>query len=366
MTRQATTARSRLLPLLVFLCWPPGWLPGQIDHAMAQPQPDQPLIAVLPLAANDERMNLYGTPIANAVTEQLRAQGGFRVEALSLSGMLPARVDLVVDGRIVSSPSGEIHLEARVRDPEQGTTVASVATGERALAEVDRLTADLAAALVPRLRAAVTTGDRAGSLSGPATLRGPGQAAAQTPGQTANQTPGQRPDTLPDRQPTQQAHQPSGQTPGPALVVFGAAGQAADGVIPVEDVATRAGHTLARTLGFRPAPAREHGIVAPDTAIAELRRAGAAYGLMLQVHDVTFSWRGVLTARAHVRAILVDVTGRAIYDRSHHTDTVVGNRGDRHAALVRYAMSQTIDILAPEMARTLAARARKSEPQAHP
>ena len=319
--------------------------------ARASAEPDAAVVAVLPLAAADEHMRIYGPPVAGALAERLGSQRGLRVEALSLSGVLPAQVDLVIDGRIVTAPSGEVLLEARVRDPERGITVAAVATGARPLTEIDRLSADLAAALAPRLRAAMAT--RRQAAPAPDEPDGTGQdAAARTrspPGAGQDQPPAAL--SRDDRE---------------AMLVFGATGQAAGGTISVEPHATRAAHRLASRLGHRPVAAAARGLIAPPDAVRALREAGATHALMLQVHDVEFAWRSVLMARGLVRVILIDAGGRAVYDRTHRTGTLVGNRGDQHAALVRLVMDQVTDVFAPEMRRVLAApspaRARAGAP----
>jgi hypothetical protein len=94
-------------------------------------------------------------------------------------------------------------------------------------------------------------------------------------------------------------------------------------------------------------------VLTHDATRAALAQAGAGYGLILQVRDIRFAWAGVLLGRGQVRAILFDTGGQRVYDRLRSTDTVVGSRGDHHAAVVRFVMEQATDIFAPELLRAM-------------
>jgi hypothetical protein len=146
------------------------------------------------------------------------------------------------------------------------------------------------------------------------------------------------------------------------MLVFEGTGQAAGGAIPVADAATRASQALARRLGFRPlspaappptAEAGEGDRWAPARVRAALASAGARYGLAMEVRDIRFAWESVLLARGYVRVTLFDAEGQRIYDRVRRTGTLVGSRGDLHAALVRFVMEQVTDMFAPDLARAL-------------
>jgi hypothetical protein len=302
---------------------------------------EQPVVAVLPLSAPSPRMGIYGAPVASAVARGVQAQGRFRVEALALDDVLPQRVDLVVDGRIVKASGSAVRLEARVRDPARGVTLAEVVTGARPLGEIDRLAEELANALAEPLDVAMRDARR----------RGAAEVAAVEPGAGAAPEAGHpRPASVP---PEHAAAAASSDATAPAMVVFGAIGEAAGGAVPVADTATRASHALARRLGFRPVPGAAAGVPTSDVTRAVLAQAGAAYGLILQVRDIRFSWAGVLLGRGQVRAIMFDAAGQRVYDGSRSTDTVVGNRGDHHVALVRFVLEQATDIFAPELVRAM-------------
>jgi hypothetical protein len=331
--RGGPAPRSWLVALAVFVVL--GAAPVRAD--------EQPVIAVLPLAASGPRMSIYGAPVASAVARHVRAQGRFRVEALALDDVLPQRVDLVIDGRIVKARGSAVRLEARVRDPARGVTVAEVVTGARPLGEIDRLAQELASALAEPLDMAMRDARRKGTVAGAAASAATGATGTASGPVVRNSQPG----------PGQPAHvTPGDAARAPVMVVFSAVGVAAGGAVPVVDVATHASDALARRLGFRPVrgPA---GVLTQDATRAALAQAGAGYGLILDVHDVRFSWAGVLLGRGRVRAILFDAGGQRVYDRLRSTDTVVGSRGDHHAAVVRFVMEQATDIFAPELLRVM-------------
>ncbi len=357
-------------PVPTRLCCRPGrpWLAlllaliagvaGDAIQARPAHADERPLVAILPLSASTPRMRIYGAPVADALARHLGAPGEVRIEAPSLDEALPERVDLVVDGRIVEAGASAVRLEARVRDPERGLTVAEVATGARPLAEIDRLAEELARALDEPLRAAMSTKRRhraAESAPAPAAGQSSGRTtagSAATPGETAPQS-------------TPAAASPRPRASGAPMLVFAATGQAAGGAVPVNDVATRASHALARRLGFRPlslpstatakATAGSEGGErwAPEHVRAALASAGASHGLAIEVRDIRFTWDGVLLARGYLRVILFDAEGQRIYDRHRRTGTLVGSRGDLHAALVRFVMEQATDMFVPDLARAL-------------
>jgi hypothetical protein len=61
----------------------------------------------------------------------------------------------------------------------------------------------------------------------------------------------------------------------------------------------------------------------------------------------------VLSARGTVRLVVVEPGGRLLLDRRLQTDTVVGSRGDRHDALVRFVLRQVFEIAGRDLAGAL-------------
>ncbi|WP_428263640.1 hypothetical protein [Haliangium sp.] len=343
-----TVARARRAGMVVVLA-------GLVTAAVGQAQEARPrsgVIAVLPLAAADQRMRIYGAPVAKAVAQNLRKHTGRQVETPSSSELTSSAVSLVVDGRIVTEAGGWVRLEARVRDPERGETVATAGTEAAALTDIDRLAAELARALGSGIEAASARAEQARAVGAAGTER-----AQPGPEISSGEGEGTDPEPAPDS--GADATQGRDGAARPALVVFGAVGEAAGGAVPVTDAATRSAGDLARRLGYRAVSSIEQGWVPRAVASAALGRAGATYGLVIEVRDIRFSWLGVLAARGTIRAALVDAEGRWFYDRVHETGTLVGNRGDRHSALVRFVMEQAVDIFVPDLTRAIDLHARR-------
>lgn len=313
-------------------------------------------VAVLPFATTAESLEMYGKPVADAVAralaQELEPEPRLEVFALSLTGSVPARVDWVIDGRIVTSAEG-ISLEAGVRDPERGRRLAHVGTRTAKLTDIDQLSRALGAALAPHIESARAprSGRRprapgaateAGRITGASTT---GQAAHHPPTGTPADTPEHTPDA-PDSQPDDR----------PVMLIFRATGRAAGGVVDVDAPATRAAEELALSLGFRPVLSDTRGLLQLERARTEVREQNARLGLMIDVRRVDFAWYRVLAARARVRAVLLDDQGTTLYQGTLRTDTVVGNRGDRHSALVGFALRQAMDILRPHIMRAIRPR----------
>lgn len=325
-----------------------------VTHAQnAADESDGSVIGVLPLSAQDASTAIYSKPVADELARHLRRRladaDALTIETLGSSSAVPARVALLVDGRIVTSSSKRVILEAHIRDPESGARFKNVATAARSLTAIDQLAAELGNKLAPALLQALEARKRQ-RASVPAA---PPTAASDEDGATRDGGPDRAGETANGRR-VIRGGGTTIQSELWRLVVFDAVGQAASGNVPVTQVATRAGYAMARKLGFRPMASREKGIVLPGVAVAQMRQAEAYYGLMMDVINVEFTWRGVLIAQGTVRMVLVDRNGVAIYDRIHRTDSLVGSRGDRHAALVGFVLEQTSDIFLPELARAMA------------
>lgn len=286
------------------------------------------LVAILPLKSAGERMAIYGKPVADALATRLRGSG-YRVEAVA--GTPSPQVDLVIDGSILVAADDRIMLEARLRDPDVGRVVGSASTGYGGLTEIDRLAAELAGALaddVARALEARARRDRAGP-----------EAPVVLPEAVVHGRLGRAP------APPAERRQP--------MLVYGASGTVAHGNVPVDAPATRAALALAAELGYRPVAADRVGPMAEAEVAADLRRAAAPLGLMIEVQAIDFGWDGVLTAVGRVRFVVVDAAGAVRYDQTSSTGTLVGSRGDRHAALVSFVTRQAAEIAAPRILRAV-------------
>ena len=81
--------------------------------------------------------------------------------------------------------------------------------------------------------------------------------------------------------------------------------------------------------------------------------AGGVAALKLHVRELTLWRRRVLLARGRFRVMLVAPDGRSLFDRIVRTDTVVGSRGDRADAVVKFVADQVMAIVHPHLARVL-------------
>ena len=328
------------------------------------------VIGVLPLSAQDSSTAIYSKPVADELARHLRKRladtGDLTIEPLASSSSVPARVALLVDGRIVTASGKRVILEAHIRDPESGARFSNVATAPRSLTAIDRLAVELGDKLGPALVKALEARRRRR-----ASVPAPPPTASEADARLGNAATGDGARTSGNESASGEGgasgdvRTASGrrvvrgdgttiQSELWRLVVFDAVGSAAEGNVPVAGVATEAGYAMARRLGFRPVASREQGIVEPRVAVTQMQQARAYYGLMMDVLDIEFHWQGVLIARGQVRVILIDRNGAAIYDRIHRTDSLVGSRGDRHAALVGFVLGQVGDIFVPELARAIA------------
>jgi hypothetical protein len=265
---------------------------------------DEPraVVALLPLAhAKDERLAIYGQPVASELARVLRA-GGLDVVVVSAGAPVPSRARLVVDGRIALAGEAVV-IDARVRDPARGTVVATVSARAAALTAIDRAAADLAAQLLPAVKEQLAALDR------------PDRAA-------------------PAPEPARPAPAPSPSAP----VVTDARPVARVEVVhrvPFEP-ARAVGEALARRAGYRTDPA-----------------VPAALELRVEILSFAIDDLGVPVgrARARVRAVADGVTR---FDRVVRTDSIVGARRSTPEALARQAGAQIVDIVAPRLREGLA------------
>ena len=273
-------------------------------------------IAVLPLTSSEKRLAMYGVPVARVLAGHLR-QAGNTVETVTGSGSPPRRVAWVIDGRIVAASRGRVVLEARLRDPGRGKAFGQVASKPGRLTEIDELARQVAADLAPLLARA-----RASAAARTPTGSDPPAASAPSP---AIATPALR----------------------PAIVI----------TRDKEPIVTDALAALVERLGYRPVVSDLTGIAAPDKVKGALgSESGARFALLAQVKSVDYEWagKGVLTARGSMRLVLVDGAGKPLYNAVLDTDTLVGNRGDRHAALLGFVARQVMQMATPRLKKVLA------------
>src|SRR5262249_42746892 len=143
----------------------------------------------------------------------------------------------------------------------------------------------------------------------------------------------------------------------PAVLVVEPEGQVATGNVPFRDVMLAATAKLLDSLGYRTIVARDlgggTGFLPPSHAARAAAAARAKAVLMMRLQDVDFNWSGVLVARGKLHLVAIGADGRTLMNRDIATDTVVGSRGDRQDALVRFVVAQALDISRRELAGAL-------------
>jgi hypothetical protein len=319
---------GRLLLLCLALAWPAPALAGDEGGA----------IAVLPLTSRDKRFEMYGVPVAKVLATEL-SSAGRPAQAVPNAAALPRRIAWVIDGRILERSGQRVVLEARLRDPGRGKAAGQVATRPGKLTEIDKLARELARELLPLLDRSTT------ALAATAPAAPPERSESQS---------GSRSESESESESESGSQSPSG---SPSRSRF-TSGQPPVLVIPRdrEPIVTDAIRDLARRLGLRPVIGDLVGIASPQEVALELRRHGARLALLVEVQGVDYAWRGVLTARGRARVVLVSATGQPLWGDWLTTDTLVGSRGDRHAALLGFVARQVCDMVFAPLRNLLARR----------
>jgi hypothetical protein len=107
-------------------------------------------IALLPLDA-DQRLEIYGQPVATEIARELVA-GGIDVVVVGPNMAVPERAVLIVDGKITAGKAGAVVLAVRIRERATGATLDRLDATAPALANIDRAAAELAARVLPSVK----------------------------------------------------------------------------------------------------------------------------------------------------------------------------------------------------------------------
>ena len=314
--------RTAFLWALVMLTTAALLLPAERAEAEKQ------VVVVLPMTSTAKRLRLYERAIASALAQELKRISGKSVQSAASASEVPSGAVLIVEGRLVAKGRRKVLMEARVRDAKTGRALATLATAATTTTNLDTLVAKLAKRLLPAIR-------RGLKPPAPATL--PPVYVKPTATNEGTASP-----VAPQSRP-------------PDLLLVPAGGSAARGVVAVREPATASALAMLPRLGFLVATSKSTaGVEDVPAAIAETKKVGARFAVMINVREVQFSYRGVLSARGTVQVAVVGSDGIPVFAKTVSTDTVVGSRGDRHQALVYQVASQGLDMLLPEF-RKLAA-----------
>jgi hypothetical protein len=250
-------------------------------------------IALLPLDG-EKRLEIYGQPVAVEIARALEA-AGVDVVVVGARMEVPDRAQLIVDGTIKQGKGKEITLSIRVRDPRDGTVLATLPAPPTPLGDLDKAAAELAARVVPSVK---------------------GQLEALAKAATAQKPVGESPEVPP--RPV---------TPPPPVLAT--------------KVTARPRPELA---GLREALARE----AARWAATQHVPATIAFEVLAFAPEAGT----VPMARARVRVQISDAGGSR-FDRVVRTDTVVGDRGATLDELAARTAREVLAIVRPNLRRAL-------------
>ena len=272
-------------------------------------------VALLPLDA-DQQLEIYGQPVASEIARALVA-GGIDVIVVGPKTTVPKDVAIIVDGKITAAKADAVTLTIRVRD-FAGTTLETLTTPATALVDLDHVTSDLAARVLPTVRARL----------------------AAAPPVRAHDADRPRPPPSGGRAPPV-AVAPA--TPPPAMLVAisGTANAAFTAALtraidPWAHAHHRDPHALAPPAG---APAN-----APLDLVKAVAGEHAALGVAVDIITYTTVDGRAPMVRARVRIRIADPTTLA-FDRVIATDTIVGERDMAADALADRAAREVLAII---------------------
>ncbi|MBL0218830.1 MAG: hypothetical protein IPQ07_33765 [Myxococcales bacterium] len=271
-------------------------------------------VALLPLDA-DQRLEIYGQPVASELARALAA-GGVDVVVIGPKMAVPQRAKLIVDGTISANKADLVTLTLRVRNPVDGTTLASTQATAQGLPNIDKAAAELSAKILPIVNAKLEA-----------------------------------------------MHRPIDRTPPPPVdhhdVVV-----APDPLLPL--LFTLAGNGNATTplrialeTALTPWAERHHHLAKTPTiknqkvTPASVKSVGAALGMAFEIKRFSITGGTIPIARARVHVKVTDAT-TVLFDRVVITDSVVGDKGLSRDALAARTAREVLDILRPHLHRLVA------------
>lgn len=276
-------------------------------------------VALLPLDA-DQQLDIYGQPVASAIAHALTA-AGVDVIVVGAKASVP-KVRLILDGHIAAQGNDSVLLSIRVRYPE-GDVVKTLPTKPTPLVSIDKAAAELAAELLPVVKA---------ELAKPARTSSRGTSTMTVTNNT--------------------------QLDNPTITIAPAAPPSALAVAVVGDAALAAPLRAAVEPWARHHARAPHALPPPPTAGAQidLVKAVAGEGVPLGIALEVVSYAPVAgvapMARARVHVQIASAT-QVLFDRVIATDTVVGNKAMAADALAARVAAEVLAILGPHFTRTV-------------
>ncbi len=267
-------------------------------------------VALLPLDA-DQRLEIYGQPVASEIARSLVA-GGVDVVVVGPRASVPERAKLIVDGTISANKADQVVLTLRVRNPVDGTTLATTQATAQGLPNIDKAAAELSAKILPIVKTRLEAMHKPATPIDRSTPPANGNVAVVAPA-----------------------------APLPVILLVTA---------DSSDEPLRA----ALATAIEPwAKQRNHAIKPTEAKIVPLavKDAGAELGMSFQIKSYSVDDDAAIhTARARVRVRISDATS-VLFDRVVTTDSVVGDKGITSTALAARTAREVLEILRPHLKR---------------
>jgi hypothetical protein len=292
-----------------------GLVALSVAPASAQPAGQSGIgaVALLPLDA-DQRLEIYGQPVASEIARALVA-GGIDVVVVGPKMVVPERARLIVDGTIKISKGDGVTLAVRVRDPRDGTVIDTLIASAPSLTSIDSAAEELSGRVLPSVRSRLATMDRP-----------------------------ERPEV---KRVTAPPPSPKPIAPVMLPMVFSVVGAA-----PLRDELSNAIAPWAQR-SHHLATAVEPQTLAPAIAAQTVTASGADLAIALDVLEFVSEAGAIPFATARVRVIVADGK-KVVFDRVVVTDTVVGDRGLAAQALAQRVAREVLSILQPNVRRSVA------------
>ncbi len=280
--------------------------------------PPTEAVALLPLDA-DARMAIYGQPIASEIARALESSG-LEVVVVGPKMAMPERAKLIVDGKIAATKAELVTLSLRVRNPLDGTTLATTQAQVQGLANIDKGAAELSSKLLPIVREKLDA--LRPKVITPVDPKGPDVAVVQ-------------PDVL-----------------RPLLVAISTSSRSAS-QDALKDAFTAQLAPWAKRQRREPKPV-EAKLLRKGTAVKTIKAQGTDLGLALEIKSFSITDDAIPFARARVHVVLADAAG-VLFDRVVVTDSIVGDKGIKTDAMAARAAREVLDILRPHLKRLVTA-----------
>lgn len=276
-------------------------------------------VALLPLDA-DARLAIYGQPVASEIARALVA-GGIDVVVVGPKMAMPDRAKLIVDGTIGATKGDLVTVSLRVRNPVDGTTLATTQAQVQGLPNIDKVAADVSAKILPIVR------EKLEALK-PKVV------------------------TPPDPKDTQVVVTPPETAMRPLLVGVSTSSASASQDALKDAFVAQVSPWAARQ---RREPKQvEAKLLHADSAVTAIKAAGTDLGIAFEIKSFSISNDTIPIGRARVHVVVADAVG-VLFDRVVVTDSVVGDKAIKTDVMAARVAREVLDILRPHLKRLVKA-----------